>query len=248
LNSQSVVNKINELACLATEFKPDIILVTESWCNDQISNAYLSIPGYQLQPDLRVDRKDTTNGAGGGLLTYSRDGVDILPNDHTADFIQYSTFKVRTNSLTTTLYLVYRPPSSTDMKGMVEIIKNVGPNSILIGDFNLPGIDWQAGTSDRKSKDFLEAADEKFLEQLVEFPTHTRGNILDLVLTNASHLIDSVEPVGRIGKSDHEMLLVKLAGDLPPPPLQPISRSQTGTRPTGRGSGRTYQAETGTQS
>jgi hypothetical protein len=221
LNSQSVVNKINELACLATEFKPDIILVTESWCNDQISNAYLSIPGYQLQPDLRVDRKDTTNGAGGGLLTYSRDGIDILPSDKSSVFIQHSSFKVKMNTMTTTLHLVYRPPSSNDMAGLVNIIKNVDPGSILIGDFNLPGIDWQNGTSDNKSKDFMEAAEEKFLEQLVDFPTHTTGNTLDLVLTNSSEMVESIISAGRIGKSDHEMLLIKLAGGPPPPPCSP---------------------------
>ena len=108
LNSQSIVNKINELACIAAETKPDIILVTESWCNEQISNAYLNIPGYQLQPELRIDRKDTTNGVGGGLLTYSRDGFDLLPSDKTTDFNQHSTFRVKINNVTTTLHLIYR--------------------------------------------------------------------------------------------------------------------------------------------
>ena len=218
LNSQSIVNKINELACIAAETKPDIILVTESWCNEQISNAYLNIPGYQLQPELRIDRKDTANGAGGGLLTYSREGIDLLPSDKTTDFNQHSTFRVKINNVTTTLHLIYRPPSSNDMAGLVNIIRNVDSSSILIGDFNLPGIDWENGTADNKSKDFLEAAEEKFLEQLVNFPTHTRGNILDLVLTNSSEMVESITSAGRIGKSDHDMLLIKLIGG-PPPPL-----------------------------
>jgi len=49
LNSQSIVNKVNELACLASDVKPDIILITESWCNNSISNAYLSLTGYQIK-------------------------------------------------------------------------------------------------------------------------------------------------------------------------------------------------------
>jgi len=154
-------------------------------------------------------------------LTYSRDGIDILPSDKSSNFIQHSTFKVKMNNMTTTLHLIYRPPSSNDMAGLVNIIRNVDPGSILIGDFNLPGIDWQNGTSDNKSKDFLEAAEEKFLEQLVDFPTHTKGNTLDLVLTNSSEMVESIISAGRIGKSDHEMLLIKLAGGPPPPPCSP---------------------------
>ncbi len=41
------------------------------------------------------------------------------------------------------------------------------------------------------------------------------GNILDLVLTNAPHLIHEVTAEGRLGKSDHEMLCIKLAGTQP---------------------------------
>jgi hypothetical protein len=88
MNSQSIVNKINELACVAAESKPDIILETESWCHPGISDSYLSINGYQLQPELRVDRSDTANGIGGGLLVYSRDGLNILPCDKVLKFDQ----------------------------------------------------------------------------------------------------------------------------------------------------------------
>jgi hypothetical protein len=89
------VNKINELACVASDAKPDIILVTESWCHERISDAYLAIPGFQLQPELRVDRMDTANGIGGGLLVYSRDGLDILPCDKVLNFNQYAKFTVK---------------------------------------------------------------------------------------------------------------------------------------------------------
>jgi len=41
LNAQSIVKKIDELACIADEEKPDFILVTESWCNSSISDAFL---------------------------------------------------------------------------------------------------------------------------------------------------------------------------------------------------------------
>ncbi len=65
-NAQSLVGKVNELSCTACDIDPDIILVIESWCNEGISDAYLSIQGYELKSELRMDRSDT--GAGRGAV------------------------------------------------------------------------------------------------------------------------------------------------------------------------------------
>jgi hypothetical protein len=70
LNAQSIVGKIDELCCVATELALDLIIVTESLCNDTMTNAYLTVPGFELQPELRKDRVDTTYGIGGGPLVY----------------------------------------------------------------------------------------------------------------------------------------------------------------------------------
>ena len=40
LNAQSIVKKVDELECTASLTKPDLILVTESWCNNSISNKF----------------------------------------------------------------------------------------------------------------------------------------------------------------------------------------------------------------
>ena len=45
---------------------------------------------------------------------------------------------------------------------------------------------------------------------MVHFPTHKKGNILDLVLTNNPNIVLSVEDAGIIGKSDHNMILTEL--------------------------------------
>ena len=63
-NAQSIVGKIDELSCTASELKPDLILLAETWCNDNTSDAFLNIQGYELQ--IRLDREDTAGGRGGG--------------------------------------------------------------------------------------------------------------------------------------------------------------------------------------
>ena len=39
LNARSIINKIDHLQILTEEYEPDLILITESWCNSNISNA-----------------------------------------------------------------------------------------------------------------------------------------------------------------------------------------------------------------
>jgi hypothetical protein len=64
MNAQSVVNKVNELSVIAADLEPDLILITETWCNAEITDAYLNLPGYEVQQDLRRDRTDTRDGRG----------------------------------------------------------------------------------------------------------------------------------------------------------------------------------------
>ena len=181
--------------------------MTETWCSENISDAFLSIPDYELQD--RLDREDTAGGRGGGLLVYSKKGIKILAQDKVKDFHQYSKFSV----CGTFVYLIYRPPSGrvASMEALAELIRSVERNSVLIGDFNLPEIDWEAGTARGSARNVMEAAEDKLLEQLVDFSTHIRGNVLDLLLTNIPEQILEVEESGRLGHSDHSMILVTVA-------------------------------------
>ena len=68
IHARNILNKLDHLNISVNEKEPDIILITESWCNDSISNGMLNIPGYCIEPD-------TLNARGGGLLVFgeSRD-------------------------------------------------------------------------------------------------------------------------------------------------------------------------------
>jgi hypothetical protein len=98
LNAQSIASKIDELLCVAEDLKPDLVFITESWCNDNVTNAYLTIPGYQLAPDLRSDRVDTCSGIGGGLLVHAKHGMNILLVETNVNFNQHVGFKLVTET------------------------------------------------------------------------------------------------------------------------------------------------------
>ncbi|MCP4459038.1 MAG: hypothetical protein GY816_13600, partial [Cytophagales bacterium] len=84
---------------------------------------------------------------------------------------------------------------------------------VVAGDLNLPGIDWvEYSTPNTIEQLFLDSFSNFGLEQLVNCPTHTRGNILDLVLTDKSQfLFDlNVSDKSRPCKSDHFAVNFKL--------------------------------------
>jgi hypothetical protein len=194
---------------VAADLEPDLILITETWCNSTISEAFLRIKGYEIQQDLRKDRNDTPDGRGGGLLVYSKQGLKILSGDVDNTFNQYCKFDVHD----TTLYLVYRPPNSTqqNMDKLAELISSTMENTIMIGDFNLPGVDWESGAASPCERRVVEAVHDKLMEQMVSFNTHLKGNTLDLVLTNIPERITEIREEGRLGQSDHAMMVIEVS-------------------------------------
>ena len=109
--------------------------------------------------------------------------------------------------------LVYRPPSApTDsVHKFADWLRTAEKNSIIIGGFNLPDIDWLGGTAKGRSREFLDATEECLMSQMVEFSTHIKGNILDLVLTNSPERIVDVYEAGRLGRSDHVMIATRVS-------------------------------------
>ena len=81
------------------------------------------------------------------MLVYVRNGLTVLPCENNSDFNQYCKFKIGENNDTKYVYLVYRPPSAGQLSKdkLYVLLGQAEKNSIFIGDFNLPGIDWQNG-------------------------------------------------------------------------------------------------------
>ena len=48
LNARSIINKKNELNIMVDDIKPHIIGITESWANNDITDAELGLKGYVI--------------------------------------------------------------------------------------------------------------------------------------------------------------------------------------------------------
>ena len=141
---------------------------------------------------VRKDGKDTQGGQCRGLLVYCKTNLR-------ASEFKSQEFDVFTESGGVILIwggeelkcvLVYRPPrepfSRDDMNNTARLcamLENLSGEVVVVGDFNMPGIDWQGLYSDKPGdRVVLEVIQGKFWTQFVDFATHEDGNILDLVL------------------------------------------------------------------
>ena len=95
---------------------------------------------------------------------------------------------IKINSIT--YCLVYIPPNSSEeyvqkYLDFITFLNSSFNDLVLLGDFNFGDINWESldGYSPL-SKRFCDIIFDLNLIQLIDQPTHTAGNILDLILTN----------------------------------------------------------------
>jgi hypothetical protein len=96
--------------------------------------------------------------------------------------------------------------------GYLSELLSQSEHVIIVGDFNLPDINWSSLTGVSPfSKRFCEFIFDSNLIQLVENPTHMKGNILDLVLTTTNNVRDLVVDTSNYSiTSDHYVVSFKI--------------------------------------
>ena len=69
LNARSIINKKKQLNIMVDDIKPLTIGITESWANNDITDAELGLEGYVMF------RKDRMGRRGGGVLLYIKETI-----------------------------------------------------------------------------------------------------------------------------------------------------------------------------
>ena len=217
-NARSVINKMDMFQATVFELKPDVIGITESWANDNIGDAELSLDGYVM---YRMDRN--TSNKGGGVILYVKQElqpIEFLPK---AKFPEQAWCKIRSRDGTEMLIGVCYHSTNQKIFGsdssllLRQLLCEVSQyHVILMGDFNYPDIDWESqvafDSAPIETRLFVDCLMDNFYTQHVKQPT--RGNsVLDLVITSEPDMVDHMEVLDSLGSSDHNMLygLVSLA-------------------------------------
>ena len=169
----------------------------------------------------RRDRFELNDQRGRGVLFAVRNTIPSLRRPDMETSAEIIVCELRPSCKKKILMAVfYRPPSS-DCSYLAEFTKFLRKASrtkfdqlLIVGDFNLPNIDWPTMTSSSDSdlyNIFTKSIKDHFLWQAFDFPTR-QENLLDLVLTNIPDKIVDIEGFYDILDSDHK--LIKFCIDL----------------------------------
>ena len=158
----------------------------------------------ELLPGYSIFRCDRVGKIGGGVLVAIKSNIrairrmDLEREDVELVVVEFTT---QCNK-TTILYTFYCPPNSCpDVIQHLNTSLQSNPESsniILIGDFNLPAIDWSlnqqtpATNGGQLEESFCDLIEDNFLQQYISGSTHKDGNKLDLLLCNCPEIIKNV--------------------------------------------------------
>ena len=203
--------------------KPDVIMIAESFARSDITDAYLGINGYEIL--CRRDGRDTAGGRGRGLLVYVREGIPATEmtlegEDQVTECCGVSIPWGRGRGEVIRLVNVYRPPempgsqaNGGNTERLCNLLKTLTGRVVVLGDFNLPGIDWDRWWSaSAGERMLLDTVGDMFWHQLVREPTHRLGNTLDLCLTSSLELVAGLEVIAPLGNSDHRGVEANIMG------------------------------------
>jgi hypothetical protein len=105
------------------------------------------------------------------------------------------------------------------ISNLTQIVQsNLSSYIIITGDFNLPNINWHTLSSTCTSSNaFCNFIFDNLLTQLIDQPTHAKGNILDLILSNTDELVTNLTVSSNNNwlSSDHFVITFSLAQQLP---------------------------------
>lgn len=215
MNSNSIIGKLDLIKAHITTYEPEIICITETKVDSRFDDNELFGDSYT------VIRKDRKFKAGGVLIAFLNNASFKVLGTNTGPG-ESATIKIQPHAkLTFNLIVMYRPPQENNIDILSQLItddKNY--QSILVGDFNLPDIEWNPHNSGkvkphsnrkRLHQEALDRITESKIVQLINEPTHKSGNTLDLVLVNKV-LLDEIYIKCTVlpYMSDHNMILLTM--------------------------------------
>jgi len=216
INARSLRNKLPELQALLSVKHPSLVFITESWLDCSITDNVIN-----PSADYSIYRHDRAMRVGGGVMAMVSKQMHSYQISIPKQFqlVEIECFEVVVDHSTYRFIVLYRPPEFNAvgrdyMRRLHECLTylcNTSNSVIIVGDLNLPDVDWSANTApdDDIQLLFLNFCNDYGFGQYVSVPT--RGsNVLDLLLCNDPYIVSSIDVFEPFSNSDHSMVEFKL--------------------------------------
>lgn len=190
----------------------DMIFIVETWLSDNIPDTLL-INNF----DYQIFRTDRFSRGGGVCIILKSYLSARKTKSINNSFYELLCIDLNVKPTPIRFILVYFPPKCTiiDICNLVDDLNQLikrNLNYIILGDFNLPDIDWKLVFPLKNieiNNIFCDFVLENSLTQVVNFSTR-QNNILDIILTNDIHQIISICPNYPFANSDHNSISFKI--------------------------------------
>ena len=217
-NADQLPNKFEELELRVKIEKPHIILITEvnnKHVKTKPALATFQLEGYQLF-------HQNVSAEGRGILIYVQDSITgIMEVTAEQEFSENKIISIKfRNNKSLLVACLYRSESGTreNNSNMLKLIKEIAKMKqtykLVVGDLNYKMIDWENWQTPKpetsEEHQLINCIQDIYWHQHVTSPTRYRDGVepslLDLILTNDEHLVEKLEHLSPLGKSDHSML------------------------------------------
>jgi hypothetical protein len=185
----------------------DMLVITETWLLPSVASSFVRLHGFSI---VRGDTGGESRKH--GVCIYIKESVRYeevalhKPNVAAVFLSQHDVW----------VLAVYRPPSygereNAELMGLI-LDFSVGREVVVLGDFNLPSIEW----SDGEAGGAISSADRLFLDcftvcglqQWVDEPTFlSSGNILDLFFTSELDRVGNVDVLAPFPRCSHSPVI-----------------------------------------
>ena len=181
INCRSIRNRIDFINDIIYTQNIDIAVLTETWLNedDQAVISSITLNNFNFYHTPRIT---STHGGGIGIIT--RKPIKLISKSHG----NYKTFDSIhcclniTDSKHIDIIALYRPPHHNIhpfLNEFIDLSLNIHTkNIVVLGDFNV-----LLYSGKQTAKLMVDTLNMLNLKQHVDFPTHTGGNTLDLIIS-----------------------------------------------------------------
>ena len=219
-NIRGLYGNLNDLTVASSKY--DIICCSETLVSDRRHVSELLLPNFN-KPSLLL--RNSIERAQ-GLCIYTRTGFNAFRcSKYECGCHEFMVVRVCSRFNNFYIFSAYRNPNADDsiydclLQAYISIQEEDRKSSfIFVGDFNAHHREWLNSVSptDRHGVSALDFSDTIGCEQLVIGSTHVSGNLLDLLLTDVSGVVQ-VETIAPLGTSDHRGLSCKVQLSFPIP-------------------------------
>ncbi|XP_055589302.1 uncharacterized protein LOC129741589 [Uranotaenia lowii] len=227
--------KTNEFLLALATAEYDIVMITETWLKDDISNSELALTHNIYHCDRNSNNSHFRRG--GGVLIAVRHGIDAVSvTGPDCDSLEQVIVRIKLQHRSVYLFCVYfRPTSETSLyashMSALDYILNTATFQdfvVVAGDYNVPNLHWSydedangflpVNASTEQELAVIESTIASGLSQMCSL-VNVNGRVLNLIFINRPDQAELVHPPKAILNTDRHhhpsILLLEYSSDEP---------------------------------